>query len=81
MTFDPAVVDDAVRGLKNTTRPTGLKPTRILLCSGDDDSHFALLGVGVEFPYDIRNAVAFNGPLASDNYAETKRQIEEWIAS
>jgi hypothetical protein len=82
MTFDPAVVDAAVERLKNCEQTAHLgKPVKILLCSGEDEGPFAMFGVGVEFTGEVRNAVAFSGPLAADNYAETKRKIEEWIAS
>jgi hypothetical protein len=71
--FDPSIVNSAMERLQNcdSTKHLG-KPKRILLCDKP-------LGVGIEFVGDVRNAVAFRGPLASENLAETKRRIEQWL--
>lgn len=69
--FNPVIVDVAIEQLKSG--PGLGKPARILVCK-------APLGVGVEWPGSIRNAVAFHGKDAADNCAEVRLRVEEWIA-
>lgn len=77
MMFDSSIVDTAVKLLRECEKTKHLgKPARLLTC----ETEFTR-GVGVEWPGEIRNAVAFKGPQASENYVEAKRRIEEWVAA
>lgn len=73
--FDPKIVNRAINIFSTFGTENKLgKPLHIITCDEP-------LGLGVEFANEKRSAVAFRGELASENFAESKRRVEEWIAA
>ncbi len=73
--FNPQTVNSAVGNIRyfGSDKKLG-KPVRML-------THEEPLWVGVEFCSGERSVVKFCGPMAEEDFAETKRRIEEWMAA